>query len=786
MSTSETALNELPDWLSPGRVLHVGVSETAPLFRVLHTDPPELAPEDAWHLGIPNVVLIEILGEASWPIIFSLADAFASLRTQRWRAYEGLDPFPYVFRHQSEIPAGKLAGYIQKRDALAAALEPITSRRPYCYLPLERGRLIPVASRASGYYQNGLRIGLRRYWQAGEDMNALWPRFSQRGARTISEALEDRDSLPRRRGRPKAGNTAPQLGEIDFSIQSRKLRADILKEFAKYVRDARTKGALSRGNGFPWEDAMDQIANKLFIQATETRRDERGNVVSQPVVARSELGFSPAQLKRLVLATESMADTVRQIEGEKNFNRLCRIRTGDPRQLATAPGSIYQFDWMLADVFLVSRLTRMPCGRPYVFFVVDQFSRMIVGVYVTYEAPNYRTAARALAVAFGDKVEFAAQHGLHINRADWPSRHVCWRLLADNGELASYASDTIVKAELCDIANTPPFRADLKGLIESTFRCSNIGTIKWLRGYTRGPRERCAPDPRLASQLDIDQFTQLLINWVVKVYNNRSMLGNYEPTPLMLRCPVALTPLEIWNWGLQRLGRPRIFSPQELRQRLFPREDATIRSDGLWFDSIRYLSDNDEFKELMFRAGDYGTPARVSFDIDFARSVTLHRPGLAPLELGIAESSSQYQNASFAEATMAMEDQGALQITPKRRSVDLRRSNKLFSQRVEMEAAAAISVVHRSTKERNSAVKYSDPKEQRGLEKRRIAEEERTAALIAPKPASPEPTPIPLGPTLPTLNTIPTSNPEDHKAAAPKPKKRSLADRFTSPKPDNQ
>lgn len=99
---------------------------------------------------------------------------------------------------------------IADSSRIAVALEPITSRRPQCHRPVERGWLLPSASRASGVYQNGLRIAMRRYWQAGEDLNAMWPRLLRRGARTITAAIKEQGALARRRGRPKSGDTAPQ------------------------------------------------------------------------------------------------------------------------------------------------------------------------------------------------------------------------------------------------------------------------------------------------------------------------------------------------------------------------------------------------------------------------------------------------------------------------------------------------------------------------------------------------------------------------------------------------
>jgi len=75
---------------------------------------------------------------------------------------------------------------------------------------------------------------------------------------------------------------------------------------------------------------------------------------------------------------------------------------------AIGPGSVFQIDATVADVYLVSRFNRTHIiGRPVLYIVQDCFSKLIVGLYVGLEGPSWIGAAMALANTVGNKVSFA-------------------------------------------------------------------------------------------------------------------------------------------------------------------------------------------------------------------------------------------------------------------------------------------------------------------------------------------------------------------------------------------
>ena len=92
-------------------------------------------------------------------------------------------------------------------------------------------------------------------------------------------------------------------------------------------------------------------------------------------------------------------------EGENEFLLNHRALDGSPQLYVFGPGSIYELDSTVADVYLVSALDRNRIlGRPVLYFVKDAFSRLIVGFGVTLYGPSWTTAMIALENTMRDKV----------------------------------------------------------------------------------------------------------------------------------------------------------------------------------------------------------------------------------------------------------------------------------------------------------------------------------------------------------------------------------------------
>ena len=85
-------------------------------------------------------------------------------------------------------------------------------------------------------------------------------------------------------------------------------------------------------------------------------------------------------------------------QGLKAYQRNHRPFTGSICDYAHTIG-VYMTDATVADIYIVSRLSRKPIGRPVIYTMVDAYSRLITGVYVGLEGGQYTKYADILVSA---------------------------------------------------------------------------------------------------------------------------------------------------------------------------------------------------------------------------------------------------------------------------------------------------------------------------------------------------------------------------------------------------
>lgn len=76
-------------------------------------------------------------------------------------------------------------------------------------------------------------------------------------------------------------------------------------------------------------------------------------------------------------------------QGLKAYQRNHRPFTGSVCDYAHTIG-VYMTDATVADIYIVSRLSRKPIGRPVIYTMVDAYSRLITGVYTLDSNFDYR------------------------------------------------------------------------------------------------------------------------------------------------------------------------------------------------------------------------------------------------------------------------------------------------------------------------------------------------------------------------------------------------------------
>jgi hypothetical protein len=257
--------------------------------------------------------------------------------------------------------------------------------------------------------------------------------------------------------------------------------------------------------------------------------------------------------------------------------------------MAFGPGSIYQIDATIGDIYLVSFLDRNRIiGRPVIYIIIDTFSRMITGLSVSLEGPSWLGAMLALENATTDKVAFCKEYGVEINPEDWPCHHLPEAMLADRGELEGYNADNLVNALNIRVSNTPPYRADWKGIVERNFRLINDTTIHWIPGAVKRTRERGDKDYRLDAVLDLQQFRKLMVLCVLE-HNKDHQMNWYRMDEFMIQDNVEPYPVDLWNWGIQnRSGHLRQMTPDIVRLNLLPTAEASVTARGIYYKGLYY------------------------------------------------------------------------------------------------------------------------------------------------------------------------------------------------------
>ncbi|MBB6188014.1 Mu transposase C-terminal domain-containing protein [Rhodanobacter sp. MP7CTX1] len=179
-----------------------------------------------------------------------------------------------------------------------------------------------------------------------------------------------------------------------------------------------------------------------------------------------------------------------------------------------------QIDHTLADLILVSEDNRaIPIGRPWITLAIDVATRMVVGVYITFEPPSAVSVAMCLLNALLPKEAFVASLGL---TGRWPVFGVMRCIHLDNGR--DFHSDALQRG--CsnlgiDIQYRPVGSPHYGGMIErliGTF----MGRCRLLPGATQNNIvNRGDYDAEAKAVMTLTEFKAFLVNEIVNVYHTQ-------------------------------------------------------------------------------------------------------------------------------------------------------------------------------------------------------------------------------------------------------------------------
>lgn len=235
-----------------------------------------------------------------------------------------------------------------------------------------------------------------------------------------------------------------------------------------------------------------------------------------------------------------------------------------------------QIDHTVVDLIVVDEHHRLPIGRPYVTVAIDVFSRCIVGLVITLEAPSALSVGLCLAHMVTDKRPWLERLGIE---ADWPMAGKPGELYLDNA--AEFKSEALRRG--CEehgitLRYRPPGRPHYGGIIERV-----IGTLMQmvheLPGTTlSNPAQRGSYDSEAKAALTVAELEKWLTLAVASYH------GKVHGT-------TGQTPQARWAAGTAETPAVAVANETAFLVDFLPVIRRTLTRTGFVIDHVRYFSD---------------------------------------------------------------------------------------------------------------------------------------------------------------------------------------------------
>lgn len=248
---------------------------------------------------------------------------------------------------------------------------------------------------------------------------------------------------------------------------------------------------------------------------------------------------------------------------------------------ADYPLHIVQIDHTLVDIILVDDTTRQPIGRPWITLMIDLYSRMIVGYFLSLDAPSATSVAMCISNAMLPKDNTLLKYDIDATWNIWGKMDI---IHTDNG--ADFRTDTLKKACQAygiNIQFRPINKKQYGGHIERL-----IGTIMKethaLPGTTfSNIKERDKYDSRKHAAMTFDEFEKWLVTFITKIYHKRK------------HASIGIAPEEKWKQGI--IGNsmtpgigypPKPSDPTTILLDFLPLFYRTIQRNGVNIEGLNY------------------------------------------------------------------------------------------------------------------------------------------------------------------------------------------------------
>lgn len=268
------------------------------------------------------------------------------------------------------------------------------------------------------------------------------------------------------------------------------------------------------------------------------------------------------------------AETKQSREGVDGARSL-RGAGGTP-PVVDAPLEVVQIDHTVIDLMVVDERDREEIGRPYLTAAIDVYSRCLVGMVVTLEAPSAVSVGLCLAQTCCDKRPWLESLDVDV---DWPMSGKPRRLYLDNAtEFKSEALRRGCEQHGIELSYRPAGRPHFGGIVERVIG-TTMTMVHELPGTTfSNPVQRGRYPSAKKASLTLRELERWLA-LAVATYHGSVHAG------------LMLTPAGRWTEGTAGTGAPAVVtSPTAFLVDFLPVIRRKLTRTGFVIDHVHYFA----------------------------------------------------------------------------------------------------------------------------------------------------------------------------------------------------
>ncbi|QSI75359.1 Mu transposase C-terminal domain-containing protein [Niveibacterium microcysteis] len=289
-----------------------------------------------------------------------------------------------------------------------------------------------------------------------------------------------------------------------------------------------TKNKGNRTSRYPVEvvELVDKAIENRYLQLERHTIQETLDYATTLVATENRLRPQSAQLplptRRLITSrTEAIPAFDRYAARHGRSAAVKRFRSLLRHRITSTPLERAEIDHTPLDLMVIDDESGLPLGRPYITACIDDHTRCLLGLYISFEPPSHFTVSRCLIHAFMPKTELKEKYPAIRNQ--WQAHGVMRELVVDNGpEFHSTSLENACYSLGIEIHYSARKTPWFKGKVERFLGTLNRSIAHGTPGSTFSnifDKEDYSPDK--FAVVRYDTLKEIANTWVTDVYHQK-------------------------------------------------------------------------------------------------------------------------------------------------------------------------------------------------------------------------------------------------------------------------